>query len=236
MATTLQFRELELQSWTTLNNASVNPIMADNLMSTVVEQSASIVIPLLKTPALKFTNSSSKASGGGMIYLHLPWPSMGSTLQYIGLDFEALISSGDFPLLRCLECDLKIAAVGASSSSISIPNIADLSAQLNMAEGGMWQIDNAAQEWTDTGIKNDLITPDQWFSVSLRHWVDFSAGKFSVQSIQDTDTPSSMQSLPLLSSNWQPVIAVQLQTEVLTPGGLSVLYRDITVTLSDEAF
>ena len=39
---------------------------------------------------------------------------------------------------------------------------------------------------------------------------------------------------PLLSENWENACAIQIQTEILEPGTVTVYYRNITLSLSDE--
>jgi hypothetical protein len=220
---------LEHQTWIVQTGTNINSVVSDAIVSTVEPDGS-----------LKLTNASTKANGGGLITVKLPFPDVGIALPYVGLDLDFYVSGYDLPLLGRLECDIK--AVQTDAKGATINNTANGSTQLNMSEGGMWQIDNAGRVWTDTGYKPGLPIADTWTHLSNRYVFNFAANQFSVSSIAQGNgaapygVPGALQQLALQPSNWASVVAVQLQTEILQPGGLNTIYKNIFVTFSDTAF
>jgi hypothetical protein len=218
---------LEFAAWTTQTGPTVNPVPADAFLATQ-----------LPSGALKVTNVSSKAMGGALVTCKRPVPSIpGTTLPYLGLDLQLLVSQYDLPLLARKEIDVKAALTPAPSALTSIANVANFSSQFD-ASTRTWQIDGSPPGWVDTGFK-PVLTPDVWMPLSFRYFMDIPNGKFSFLSVNWGglfEVPASMQELPLQQSNWAQVAAIQLQTEILSPGGLTTLYRGITLTWSDRPF
>lgn len=105
------------------------------------------------------------------------------------------------------------------------------SCQKNNAEGGMWQVVNAAGSWVDTGFKPGLFAPMQWTPVSVVYKVNWGVG-ISMVSITDNGTtfqiPSTLQNLPLKTGmGWAPnEIVIQVQ-ECLN-GSAGAYTRDMT--------
>lgn len=222
--------------------SDVNSVLAKDFEATVIPSGA-------YAGWLKITNSSNAAMGGGLAGWKLPFPNVGSTqLTYAGLDLNVLIPDADYPFLARMEIDTIAVANSAPASAIStnpatwVANKADTSAQCNQSENWMWQVDQVVSggyKWTDTGV---VLTPpsNQPFSLSFRYKWDFANGNSSVISVAQNGVlmpiPAAMQGIALQTSNWASVIAVQLQTEILQAGGLSVLYKNIFLTLSDQPF
>jgi hypothetical protein len=185
--------------------------------------------------ALKVTNVSSKAMGGGLVTCKRSIPfGIGAQLPYFGLDLQVLVTQWDMPLLGRLEIDVK--RVDTAASGTPIPNVANGSTQLNFSTGD-WQIDGSPPGWLATGFK-PALAHDTWTPVRIRYLVQ--DGKFSVLSTawgtQAFNVPPSMQGLPLQQSNWAQVAAVQLQTEILARGALTVLYKGIQLSYSDKPY
>jgi hypothetical protein len=212
--------------WIVQSGPSVNPVPPDAYIPTP-----------LPTGALKVTNVSSKPFGGALVTAKRIVPIIpGVSLPYFGLDMLLYISSFDLPTLGRLEIDVKVATPAAPSSTTPIANIANGSSQLNMSTG-QWQIDTSPPGWINTGFA-PILTPDVWMPLSFRYM--YGNGKYSVLSCafgeQRFTVPSSLQGLPMQMSNWAQVAAVQLQTEVMQPGGLSTIYNQIELSWSDQPF
>lgn len=230
-STTIRYSNLELREPDHYNISSdVNSILSTEFISR-----------LLTTGSMggwrMITNTGKAAFAGGLAtwLLRPPVLDNGKVLPYIGLDFDIFIPDTDFSNLARCENDLKIVLTAPPNSSTQIFNTYNFSTQFNMSEGGMLQIDNANRTWADTGITGPLV-PNEPTHVSLRHFMDTANGRFSVQSMNGQPVPTPMQNLPLQPSNWTPVCAVQLQTELFAPGAVNTLYRNVTVTYSDSPF
>lgn len=220
--------DLETQPWLMQTGPNVNPIPAD-----------AYIASLLPSGALKVTNVSSKAFGGALVTCKRPLPAVpGIPLPFVGLDMMAYISSFDLPNLARWELDWKGCYIGAPNATTPIPNVPNLSSQLNFSTG-QWEIDGNPPGWLPTGFK-PTIKPDVWFPISFRYFIDFPNSKFSFLSttwgMQEFTVPGNMQGVPFQVTNWQPVSAVQIQMEVLNPGSVSTLYQDLAISYSDSAF
>ena len=116
-----------------------------------------------------------------------------------------------------------------------IPNVGNGSTQLNFSNG-FWQIDKSGGGWVSTAF--EPVLPPCWTRLSFRHFMD--SKKYSVLSTNwggmQYVVPGDMQNLPLGESDWAAVVAVQLQTEVLQPGEVSVYFRNISLTVSAQPF
>lgn len=220
MATLITYSNLERQPWTVYNDASVNPTAMDD-------------VQIGQGEVLTVYMRGSKPWAGALVAWKESIPTLpGMNLAYSALDFEVWIDSDTLSLLAALEADLKNCWQAAPPPT-TIANIMDGSCQLTLSEGGMWQIDSAAGVWADTGIKGTLA-PNAWNKISTRQKMN-GDGTFSFLSINGAPIPASMQNLPLLKSNWSTVLCVQMQMDINAPGFVVASYRNITVTLSDEA-
>jgi hypothetical protein len=109
----------------------------------------------------------------------------------------------------------------------------DGSCQLNLAEGGMWQIANAAGAWVDTGIKSGIV-PERWTPIEIVYALDFVNRAISVQSISSDgvleSVPAALQSVPAKQVGWEPnQIVTQLQQVLNSTGSAySVGFRNIS--------
>lgn len=176
---------------------------------------------------------------GGMACAQLGWPDV-PNLAFAGLDYEAYVSAADLSFLRVLETDLK-ACLNPWVSGPNISNVANWSVQKNLAEGGMWQIDDVNGNWIDTGFNPGPLSPDVWVPVSLRFSVNWTGGTYSVLSISESGKTgliqAPQQNIALLPSNWGKALNAQLpQTCLNMAGAVNVQIRNALVTLSDEAF
>lgn len=219
---------LEVQPWPTQTGPNVNPVPAD-----------AYIASLLPSGVLKVTNASSKPLGGALVTCKRPVPAVpGLPLPYLGMDMMAYVSSFDLPNLGRWELDLKVCLTGAPNASTPIFNVANFSSQLNFSTG-QWQIDGNPPAWLDTGFK-PTITPDVWFPISFRYFIDIASSKFSILSTQwgtqAFQVPAAMQEVPFQLTNWQPVAAIQIQMEVFNPGSVTTLDDQIVLSWSDAAF
>ena len=222
--------QLEKGTWIMQGGANVNPVPADAFISS-----------LLADGTLKVTNVSSKAFGGALVTNKRPMQTQaGASMPFVGMDMDVYVSSYDLANLARLEIDLKCVAKAAPNAATPIPNTANFSAQWNLdAKNGQWQLDPSGTTWVDSGFKPTLA-PDTWTTLKFRFWMSAAAGKWSILSVDWGGVlfvaPSQFQNIPLLPSNWNAVAAIQLQTEVFTPGSLTVLFRNIKLTYGDQPF
>lgn len=224
---------LESKQWVTQIGSTINSVPAQAFVATPIFSGP--------TAGLRITNYSTVTNGGGLVTLKFTDPSILGVIAeapYGGFDFDFFWRDEDAALISRLEFDTKISRVAAGSTPIA--NTDDLSAQLNGSEGGMLQIDNGSQQWADTGIKPGMPPVNQWTHFSIRYFRDLANGKFSVSSASiggvSGQVPSTMQGLPLLTSNWAAVLALQFQTELYAPGVASFIVRNVTATYADETF
>lgn len=228
------YNNLEKYPWQVVNDTTVNPVPMTSVSTQLVNGHLGVTM-------------AGPQYGGALIACKLPTPVIPGTTQfpYSGLDFEAFVDDDSMSLLRCFESDLK-AVWNAAPAGQSIPNCMDGSFQVNLAEGGMCQIDNAVPTWVDTGIKSvpawldnsvqqvPILTPNAWSGFSLRHSIDGS--NFSFLSINSEPIPVTLRPLPLLNTNWASVLAVQFQLVLQVAGTVTVRYRNVTLTVSDSPF
>ena len=218
-------KNLELQPWIVQTGPNINPVPADSFTAT-----------LIPGGILKVVNTSSKAWGGALVTCKPPEMDQVNSYAnpYFGLDLEIYVPPADLANLGRLELDVKRCVVPAQAG-VMIPNIGNGSTQLNFSTG-QWQIDKSPPGWTDTGF--EPILPPAWTPISFRHVMNASG--YSVMSTKWGDTsfsvPASMQNLPLQESNWAQVMAVQIQTEVVAPGTVTIYLRNINLSVSDGPF
>jgi len=189
---------------------------------------------------LRVTNVSTLQYGGALLtckrQVPLVFPGM-EKLFYAALYLEFMLSKFDFENLWAHETDLKAVVQGAPNAATKIPNVFDWSAQVNIGRGGMFQIDQVGGGWIDTGIKIPPV-PDVWNALEIFFKADVTSSKFSVTGVTSNgshyNVPTGLQNVPLLSSNWQPVAAVQLQNEVSKPGVVNITYRKVNLLYSPD--
>ena len=205
-------RNLEKLPLVTQIGSNINPVPADSFTAT-----------LLPGNILKVTNVSSKAWGGGLVACKPDIaPFNIAALPYSALDAEVYVAPADMAKLGRLELDLKRCIVPGK--------VADFSGQLNLSTGS-FQI---SPNWKDSGFYP--ILPSQWTKLRFRHVMDeahysFLSAKWGGSLFQ---VPNSLGDLPLLNEAWENVCAIQIQTEILEPGTVTVYYRNIALSLSDE--
>lgn len=212
MSTLITASALELQPWITQTGSDINPVPADSFTAT-----------LLPGNILKVVNTSSKAWGGGLVACK---PNIApfnvAALPYSGLDAEVYVSPADMAKLGRLELDLK--------RCIAPGKVGDFSGQLNLSTGS-FQI---SPNWKDSGFY--LILPSTWTKVRFRHYMTATA--YSFQSVKwggsEFEVSPADQGQALLSEAWANVCAIQIQTEILVPGEVTIYLRNITLSLSDE--
>jgi hypothetical protein len=188
------------------------------------------------------STNTGPANAGGLLAFKTPFPVLPeATMTYFGVDLDVMILDSDIKLLRCLEIDLKVAKTGAPAGG-TLANVADGSGQYNVANG-FWQIDTAGPSpvWTDTPYQPTPLGADTWTHFSSRYNFDWATAKTSVLSAkfgadEPAPFPAALGGLPLLVTNWNSVIALQLQTCLEAAGTLNVYYNNITLTISDTPF
>ena len=182
------------------------------------------------------------ANAGGLLAFKTGFPTLpNANMIYFGVDLDVMVLDSDIKLLRCLEIDLKVASESAPAGK-TLANVADGSGQYNLANG-FFQIDTPGPNptWINTPYKPTPLAADAWTHFSSRYNFDWATGKNAVLSAKfGTDDPApfpaSMGGCPLLVTNWNAVIALQLQTCLEAAGTLNVYYNNIEVTLSDSPF
>lgn len=220
---------LETQpGWSVNLGPDINPVQPTNF---TYEQTADGVLIITNT---------GEADAAGLLAFKTPFPLLpAANMPYFGIDLETMILDSSLPLLRCLEIDLKVAQKSAPAGG-TLANVADGSGQYNLADG-FWQIDTAGPSpvWENTAYEPTPLKADIWTPVSTRYSFDWSAGTASVLSAKvgkDNPAPFPASNNPLLVTNWNDVIALQLQPCLKAAGTLVVYYRNITVTISDTPF
>jgi|SRR5579863_214199 len=219
----LTIPHIEALPFITQNGPDINPVPADSFTST-----------LLPGGILAVTNTSSKPMGGALVTCKTFLPPEFNTLAlpYFGLDLDVCISPDNLARLGRLEIDIKRWVAGSTGTPLA--NIANCSSQLNRSTGE-WQIDGNPPGWRNTGFL-PMLSPC-WTPLKFRY--SMSATQFSVLSTAwdgcAFDVPTSMQNVTLETSKWGPGpgCVVQLQTEILEPGTLTVNFRNIRFTISD---
>ena len=92
----------------------------------------------------------------------------------------------------------------------------DLSAQLNIQKGWMFQVDDAAGDWVDTVIKIPALKPNTVTPFSIAYVLDYVNHVSSVTSVSVGQTPFqvpvNLQKIPAKRIGWQPsTVVTQLQ-------------------------
>lgn len=185
---------------------------------------------------LAVTNEADKPMAGGLVTCKTFLPPALNTLDfpYFGLDLELCVSPSSLANLGRLELDVKRWTVGAPGPSSPLANIANESSQLNL-QNGQWQIDGNPPGWRKTGFQPPM-SPG-WIPVSFRYHMD--AEKFSFLSASwdrcRFEIPAAMQNVTLETSNWGPQAGcvIQLQTEVIEPGTVTVNFRNLKFLVGD---
>jgi hypothetical protein len=97
------------------------------------------------------------------------------------------------------------------------------SCQLNYAEGGRFQIVNAAQSWIDCGFNPGLLTPGIAHAVVFTYKFDTTTRLFSFASIQLDGVlftiPTGMQNVPAYVAGWAPGPCLQVQQDLNAAAG-----------------
>lgn len=227
----IQYRNLEQNAseWVPNVDSDVNPIPAVISAANAADGS------------MQVTYTATKAEGGGLISWTTPFPTNGTSYPYIGLDLKRRISIGSLQFLAQWENDMILTAIDQSKitdPTLLKPSWVPGSTQRNFASlKGAWEIDPA---WTKTGFAGAPVTPDVWMTLSLRGYVDWTNGLFSMLSINDNGmlfiVPASLQKIPLKPEKWAPVVKIQLQAEVNAPGTVIIDYLNVNFTMSSGAF
>jgi hypothetical protein len=192
---------------------------------------------------IQVTNAVDKNWGGGLIHNKIkpvPRHDDGTFYQHVAWQLEFMMPGATYHNLARHELDIKCCIKSRPDPNTKIQNVCDWSTQWNR-DSGQFQIDNAEGRWTNTGfvVSPEDYTPDIWHLQSYRFWFDPSAGVCSVLSIRYDDrlflVPASLRRIPLLQTNWEEVVALQIQNEAFTPGSTLIQYRNGILLWSDEA-
>lgn len=179
----------------------------------------------LPNGVLKTTNIGTVPMSGALVTNKraVPPPFGGFAFPYLQMDTQVYVSSADFPMLARLEMDIKVCDPGMTAGQKN-GVIYNFGGQWNQSTG-LWEIDPA---WTKTAF-TPKITPDRWMPVCFKYFRNIATQQYSVVSIEWDGVlytvPSTLQNNPCPLDSWAQVAAIQLQTEILTPGGLSILYN-----------
>ncbi len=219
----VQDTNLKSQVWVVQSGPNVNSIPSQAFIATQ-----------LPNGTLKVSNIANVTMGGALVTCKRPVPVVpGVNLSFLKLNMQIRVASDDLVNLLRFENDVKVCVKGAPNSSTPIANVYDFSSQLNFSTG-QWQIDTSPSGWVDTGFKPTL-PPDTWIPVEFRYQLNSSTFSMlgTTWGTQSFNVPSTMQGLPLQVTNWQPVAAIQLQTESAL-GEVTTEYKGITLTWSDQ--
>jgi len=228
-------QNIHLLPWSRETGPSINVPPATNYTATNV--------PLGSGKALLVTNYSTQANGADLVTCKRPLYAglTGVTLPYLRLRCKMFISSIDMLNLGRLETDTKVCLQSAPNSSTPIANVANGSTQLNRSTG-FWQIDGDPPGWKNTAFK-PVLPADQWFDYYHDLYMNqpgpTGIASFTVRGVgfgaqrYQTAAPDP-QNVPLQTTNWQQVCAVQLQLMVLKAGTVNVAYDQMDLVWSDQ--
>lgn len=203
--------------------------------------SASFAASSLQDGRLRVSNRGGKSFAGGLVARKINPPIVeGVTLSYGMLTAVVTIPDAALSNLARLETDFILVTSASPDPKQSIPNKFNGSTQLNL-QTGHFEIDasSSAAHWSDIGSgPGTEIEPDTPHEMAIRYQWDFAQKRHSTLSIEWDGimypVPESMQNVGNQESNWDAVMAIQLQSEILEKGSTEVIYDDIMLTLSDE--
>lgn len=115
----------------------------------------------------------------------------------------------------------------------------DLSAQWNLAEGWMFQVDDGAGHWVDTGIQIAPLAAYTELTVEIDYELDYvnrvSAIAAVVVNSKEYPAPATLGKIPAKAVGWGPSkIVTQLQQCINgQPGAYSIEFADINYDLSE---
>jgi hypothetical protein len=236
-----QESNLEQLPWVGNNTSpSINKVLADQITPVPLGDSLGVSI------------CSTKPFGGALVSCKRAIPIIsGSPLPYYMAEWFVKPSQLAVRFNRVYECDtLFIYPAAPTDVKPGIKQWYDGSFQLNLAEGGMCQIDKVASHnsdgtvtftWKDTGYKRGPLLADTWTRIQIRYKIDWTKQVLNVLSLLVGDgTPfvisdPDFKDLPANLNNWsttindvprQPFISQQAQLCIDdTPAAYEVLYR-----------
>lgn len=218
---------LERLNWTGHSGPDINPVPAAIASEMVGDE---LEVDVVATAAF----------GGALVSLDRPVPVVnGQPLPWLKVVWQVTPSPAAVQAGRCDELDAILVFPAAPAAATPVVNRYDGSTQLNLAEGGMWQIDNADEQWIDTGAKPGPLPAGQPTRISTIYHYDFAAQTMAVVSIAQGDAApflvaTAEQGIAAHSSNWslpgtkppQPVLHLQIQLDDNNiPAGFEVHYR-----------
>lgn len=219
----LNIPNLEQQTWTPRIDSTVNPVLADAIEA------------VNETDRLRVYIASAKQYGGGLVALQIPVPLInGQPPSNLCVTWGVNPSADCVAMNRCYELDAKLVWPPAPNTTTQVQNVYDGSAQLNLAEGGMWQVDGPTHTWQDTGFKSGPLAAGAWTKIVVDYVFDFTAKTCSVATIAVTPAGAAGAAtaavgaiaaptkVPAIESNWamyvnnvaQPLLLLQIQLDV----------------------
>lgn len=229
-------KNLHLLPWTRETGPNINPVPATSYSATNV--------PMGSGNALLVTNYSAKDGGADLVTCKRPIPQLtGYALNFLRLRCKMFISSIDKLNLGRLETDMKVCLVvapptPAGKPTVTIPNVANGSTQVNFTNGG-WQIDGNPPGWVFTKFA-PVIPTDAWFDYYHDLQINPATKTFTVlgcgfgAQAYKTSSPDP-QNVAWQTTNWQDlVLAIQLQLMVLKAGTVNVAYDQMDAVWSDQ--
>jgi hypothetical protein len=198
-------------------NIHNNPFKPNNTSASVNPRLAEVMAAFAQPDCVTACIGGTQAFAGALISTDSPVPLLyGALPQFLKVDWEIKPSAAAAALAHVYERD-SIVINPASPASSSYPqNWYDGSLQLNLGEGGMWQIDKVlgtdanghrSMGWTDTGYKPGPLPAGEWTTVIVIYKFDWVKQTTSVLSIQQGDDkpfliPAALQNVPANTSNW----------------------------------
>lgn len=115
----------------------------------------------------------------------------------------------------------------------------DLSAQWNIANDWMFQVDNADWRWMDTGIQIPPLEPYSIYEIEIEHRLDFKGKRSAIPAVwvdtQRYEVPNGPLWIPAKQTGWEPKqIVFQLQQCInsqVTGGGYTLRFSGIEYEL-----
>jgi hypothetical protein len=144
----------------------------------------------------------------------LSCPILPAPLGLLTLRFRLMIDEPASRLAQIFEFDSRLCL-----NKIGI----NLSSQLNVAEGGMWQINKVNGDWIDTGILVGKLAPYGQYDFELQYKFDFAKKLYSHLSVNwgtgPKPIPPTLQNLAATPLDWDDTCNAQVQLCTNSQGG-----------------
>lgn len=210
----LSITGLEKKRWEPVVGPSINPVDADGYS-------------IVHTVGGLYLSMNSFQPYGGWLAKHverLLFPATRARFYFTLMTDEATVTAA-----QVIEFDTKI----TDGDGITY----DLSAQINIANNWMFQIDNENWTWTDTGINLSPMQAYEPLDFMVEYRIDYGKKNSSVIAVtmdeEQYEVPSELWHISGRNEGWAPSeIVTQLQQcNGANPGGYALLFDEIGYVL-----